>query len=152
MAHAGRIYPLAFRRDFCLNRLTYQSMALAYLLPLNTYGGVAGAASSGLQVELKNPTYLSLSDSYRYETDPYAAGPFTIFHSFNWDFVNNGTLQRVQWTVHELTLGVVFQSNFITSNADPDGGFIDLHTVAVETPLVWVRTVNFSQFFAPKPW
>jgi len=152
MAHRGRIYPLAFRRDFCLNVNNFRSVALSYLVPLSGYGGVAGTASNGITVELKNPTYVTLGDIYRYESDPYAAGVYTVFHSINWDFINTGTTQRVQWTVHETTLGVIFQSAFITSNADPDGGFFDLTSGFFQTPGVWTKAATQAQFFAPKPY
>lgn len=113
MAHIGKFYRLAFRRDLGLNTFpgNVSSWPQTYRLLLSGFQGTLGPTLEGrlfdvdIQVDATNGEIV-------YETDGFAAGSFFLHVKVRCFIVPNPQRYRYDFSVRSATMGILYGALF----------------------------------------
>jgi hypothetical protein len=97
MAHRGKDYPLAFRRDFSVNVDNYNhTNALVYRFNAGQVHGTLGTPLSALVIEMKNPTFF-FPKSYVWRSDTRVIGGLAVYLLLYGTVVGHPTFIQPGW-------------------------------------------------------
>lgn len=113
MAHIGKNYRLAFRRDLSLNAFpgNVSGWPQTYRLLLSGFQGTLGPTLEGKRFDVDQEVDATNGEVV-YETEPFAAGTFTLVAKVRCFIVPNNQRYRYDFTIRSATMGILYGALF----------------------------------------
>jgi len=153
MAHIGRRWPLAFRRDWAMSCANWNNgFPLQFDFPVSQLLGPVGAALSAT-VQRLDYVDVIFNSFMLYSQTPFLAGGLHVYTEFNFSIDNAAGGNPVTWFVRKADGTLLFQTQAHVGLGGSAGGYVQVGSPVAQTPgTITASSFAGLQLYFPVPW